>query len=172
MDSLTDIIRNVVALVLIFSCLELFLPAGEISRFVRLSCGLILLALIIIPAGEALKNLSWDWHVSRESSLVSADFNETAQKITLILEVAAMDEYEREVAGEIAAIALLAEEIETAEAAVETDPESHAFHRVELIVAKDAKTDTATAEAQIKELLARFFGIAPDIIYIGIREGG
>ena len=59
MSVITEIVRNVVALALIFSCLELFLPQGELSRFVRLACGLIMLALIIVPITDALQNLSW-----------------------------------------------------------------------------------------------------------------
>lgn len=172
MDTLTDIVRNVVALVLIFSCLELFLPAGELARFVRLACGLILLALIIIPAGEALSNFSWDWHFSRDSDQVSADYEEAANRITLILEGAAMDEYEREASREIASIALLADGIDTADAVVETDPESGAYIRVEITAGKNAETEAITAEAQIKDLLTRFFGIDKDIVYIEIREGG
>jgi stage III sporulation protein AF len=172
MDTLTDIIRNVVALVLIFSCLELFLPAGELARFVRLACGLILLALIIIPAGEALKDISWDWTFSQENRSVFANYEDTANQITMILEEAAMDEYETDAAREIAAVALLAEGIETIDAVVEADPESGAIERVELIVTKDANTEEATAETQIKDLLARYFGIDEETIYLKIKEAG
>ena len=49
MDVISGIVRNVIILVLIFSCLELFLPKGELSRFVRLGFAIILLALFIRP---------------------------------------------------------------------------------------------------------------------------
>ena len=172
MDVLTEIIRNVVALVLIFTCLELFLPAGELSRFIRLACGLILLALIVIPTADALSNLSWDWSFSSQNSSVSADYEEAAQEITLILEAEAMDEYENEAAREIASIALLAEGIESADAVVEAEAESGAIQRAEIVATKDSAVAAATAEERIKDLLVRFFGLNTESIYIEIREGG
>ena len=92
MSVITEIVRNVVALALIFSCLELFLPQGELSRFVRLACGLIMLALIIVPITDALQNLSWKNPFNNDGA-VYADYDEATEQITMILEAEAMNEY-------------------------------------------------------------------------------
>ncbi len=170
MSVITEIVRNVVALALIFSCLELFLPQGELSRFVRLACGLIMLALIIVPITDALQNLSWKNPFASDSA-VYADYDEATEQITLILEAEAMNEYEQEASRQLAGLAILAEGITAAEAAVAVDAQSGAIERVEITALKNADTDTATAESKIKELLMGYLTIEPEKIYIQIREG-
>jgi stage III sporulation protein AF len=171
LDTLTEIVRNVVALVLVFTCLELFLPAGELSRFVRLAFGLILLALIIVPAAKALRSWDWqqpDWTASGE---VSAAYDDNAAALQLILNEQAMDEYEAEAARQIAAIAALAEGVSESDAVVAAD-EGGAIERVEVSVTLEPGLEMATVEAEIRSLLSRFFNLAQENLYIEIREDG
>ena len=169
MSVITEIVRNVVALALIFSCLELFLPQGELSRFVRLACGLIMLALIIVPITDALQNLSWKNPFNNDGA-VYADYDEATEQITMILEAEAMNEYEREASRQVEGLAILAEGITSAEAAVEVNAENGEIERVEITALKKAGADTATAENKIKELLAGYLNIEPEKIYLQIRE--
>lgn len=168
MSLITEIVRNVVALALIFSCLELFLPQGELSRFVRLACALVMLALIIIPISERLQGLSWSGSLSSET--VYAEYDATAEQISLILEAAAMDEYERDAARQIEGLAVLAEGVGSAEAAVEADPDSGAVTRVEITVLRREAGDDTAIRQQIEELLASYLQLPPEIIYLQIRE--
>ena len=169
MSVITEIVRNVVALALIFSCLELFLPQGELSRFVRLACGLIMLALIIVPITDALQNLSWKNPFNNDGA-VYADYDEATEQITMILEAEAMNEYEREASRQVEGLAILAEGITAAEAAVEVNAENGEIERVEITALKKAGADTATAENKIKELLGGYLNIEPEKIYLQIRE--
>lgn len=168
MSLITEIVRNVVALALIFSCLELFLPQGELSRFVRLACALIMLALIIIPISERLQGLSWSGSLSSET--VYAEYDATTEQISLILEAAAMDEYERDAARQIEGLAVLAEEVGSAEAAVEADPDSGVVIRVEITVLRREAGDDTAIRQQIEELLASYLQLPSEIIYLQIRE--
>ena len=168
MSLITEIVRNVVALALIFSCLELFLPQGELSRFVRLACALIMLALIIIPISERLQGLSWSGSLSSET--VYAEYDATTEQISLILEAAAMDEYERDAARQIEGLAVLAEGVGSAEAAVEADPDNGAVTRVEITVLRREAGDDTAIRQQIEELLASYLQLPSEIIYLQIRE--
>ncbi|NLF80844.1 MAG: hypothetical protein GX572_06600 [Clostridia bacterium] len=170
MDTLTEIVRNVVALVLVFSCLELFLPAGELARFVRLACGLILLALIIVPAAEALSG--WQWHKPAwaESGRVSANFDENSEALTLFLQERAMSEYEVDAARQIAAVAALAAGVTSCEAAVLTD-EDGVILRAEINAGIEPGLEASAVREEISSLLSRFFNLAPPKLCIEIREG-
>ena len=170
MSVITEIVRNIVALALIFSCLELFLPQGELSRFVRLACGLIMLALIIVPITDALQNISWKNPFSSDGA-VYADYDEATEQISLILEAEAMNEYEREAARQVEGLAILAEGITNATAAVEVDPATGAITRVEITALKESATDADSAQSKINELLAAYLNIDAEKIYIQIREG-
>lgn len=170
MDTLTEIVRNVVALVVVFSCLELFLPAGELARFVRLACGLILLALIIVPAAEALRGWQWQEPAWAESGRVSADFDENSEALTLFLQERAMNEYETEAARQIAAIAALAAGVEACEAKVLAD-EDGVILRTEISAAIEPGLEASVVREEIIDLLSRFFNLAPHNLSIEIREG-
>ena len=67
-------------------------------------------------------------------------------------------------------LAILAEGITAAEAAVEVNAENGEIERVEITALKKAGADTATAENKIKELLAGYLNIEPEKIYLQIRE--
>ena len=49
MEVLTEIVRNVTALLLLAALLELLLPEGSTARFIRVAIGLMLTASILIP---------------------------------------------------------------------------------------------------------------------------
>ena len=168
MSVITEIVRNIVALALIFSCLELFLPRGELSRFVRLACGLIMLALIIIPISDALQDLSFPNPFAAADDAAYADYEQTAEQISLILETEAMNEYEQEASRQVEGVTILAQGISSAEAAVEAAADG-SFERVE-ITATAGTTANATTTEQIKKLLNSYLGIDQEIIHIQLKE--
>ncbi len=170
MNVLTDIVRNVVALVLIFSCLTLFIPKGELSKFIHLGFGLIVLAMIIIPASEALQNMRFSNPLSNMTSEVNADYSERTEQITMILEQEAMTEYENDAARQIGAAAFLAEGVNSAKALVETDRSTGAILRVEINAAISPAYDLALAEENIRSAIAKYFIIDDANIYIQLRE--
>ena len=88
----------------------------------------------------------------------------------MILEAEAMNEYEREASRQVEGLAILAEGITAAEAAVEVNAENGEIERVEITALKKAGADTATAENKIKELLGGYLNIEPEKIYLQIRE--
>lgn len=167
---ISDIVRNIVALVLIFSCLELFLPKGELSRFIRLGFGIILLAMIIIPASEALQNIRFENPFSSSQDTVYMDYQQQSEQITMILQQEAMNEYENEAARQIAATAYLAEGVISASAMVETDREAGHIIRVEISATITAGGEFAQAEDNIRANIAKYFVLGQDIIHIQLRE--
>ena len=169
MDVISGIVRNVIILVLIFSCLELFLPKGELSRFVRLGFAIILLALIIIPSVNAIKNMRWQLPDLYQADEAAADYEETAGRINMILEKEAMNNYEEGAAQSIAATACLAQGISSAEATVSAGSDGSII-RAEICAVKEADTEAQTAESAIRRILEKYFNISDQAIYIQIRE--
>lgn len=172
MSVLSEIVRNVVALVLIFSCLELFLPAGELSRFVRLTCGIILLALIVVPAAEAWQNLAWKTPLSAENSLATADYEEITSQIDLVLDEEIARKYEADASRQIIAIASLAEGVVDVTTTLEINEENGAIQRANIIAIKKPGLDSSQVEQRIKALLINYFGFTDEIMDIQIQEDG
>ena len=54
METITEMVRNLMVLLLLASFLELLLPAGDMARVARLAVGLCLLAALIAPLSGLL----------------------------------------------------------------------------------------------------------------------
>ena len=152
-------------MVLIFSCLELFLPAGELNRFVRLGGGMILLALIVIPAANALTHISWALPGLPDTAAENT-WADKAEDITYILEKEAMNVYEADTAADIAAVVRLTPGITEADAVL-TAAADGSVEKLEIT----ARADTSPAEAEqaIRAELNKFFIADKDKIIIFIR---
>jgi len=169
MSVLTHIVGNIITLTLIFSCLELFLPKGEMSRFVRLGCALIMLAMIILPAASAIKDMSWEWPEFQDAEKASAHYQQEAEALSMILEAEAMSLYEQDAAINAAAAAALADGIISAEAVVEAD-DNGIFLQMEIYAVKDPETESPQAEKNIRDILGRYYTLKNEDIRIIIRE--
>ena len=164
MQTLTLIVRNVVVTVLIFSCLKLFIPSGELNRFVRLGGGVILLALIVIPAAEALGDVPpLRLTLPREEAVLN--YAAQAEHITAVLENEATRIYEADAARDMAAFAASLPGITGAEAVLDTADDGSVE---KLEISAKASVSAAEAERSLRAALARY--LPEDRIAIIVKE--
>lgn len=171
MDLLGQIVRDVTLLVLITLFLELILPQGELSGFIRMVMGLLLLAAVLNPVLEYIgKEPSLAVYQEEDYRTETERILEEGEEIALSLEEKAKKQYEEGLSGQIEALVALIEGVEDAEAQVSADSESGTIDRVDLyVVAKDS----TGLEDRIKSTLCRFYDLDEDLlkVKIDIREG-
>ena len=170
MEIISAVIRNIIIFALIFSCMEMFLPKGELSRFVRLSFGIIMLALAVIPLLTAINDKDSGISGPAGYKQVSGEMEMAAADISMILKEEAMNQYEREAAADIAAAVCLAEGIENAEAALDITEDGR-VQRLDIRAKTIPGTDGNAAKQRIREILQIYFSIPQENINIALEEG-
>lgn len=121
MAVLSEIVKNVLVIVLIASFLELMLPEGTLRPLVRFAIGLFVLIAILSPLAGVLFsdrniNIGW-WDLPMEPGQ-EAQIIEQGEKINQKIWQSPQEVVSDKVAGQIGAVALLVPGVEDVEAQV------------------------------------------------------
>ena len=157
MERIVQMVCSLILLLLLYSLLELLLPGGNISRFVRLVMGLTLLAVAVAPLHRG-----WELADAEELLPAMSSFREQGaeqaaqgQEIGRQLTETARQEQEAQLAAQLAALAELVSGVEQARARVETD-ENGAPVKVTLYLQSASPEQT---EREVKELICGFYSL-------------
>lgn len=169
MERIVQMVCSLILLLLLYSLLELMLPGGNISRFVRLVMGLTLLAVAVSP-------LSRGWEAAKAEELLpamssfreqGAEQVEQGQEIERQLAAAARQEQAEQLASQLAALAELVSGVEQARARVELDGEG-ALLRATLYI---EAASPAQAEQEVKDLICGFYSLEESRVECRPLEG-
>ena len=120
MERLLQIVCGLILLLLLYSLLEMMLPAGGLSRFVRLVMGLALLAVAVAPLSR-LPALVEEAELQPASAPLREQgerYAEQGREIGLRLSGEGLREQEARLAAQLAALASLVSGVEEARAEV------------------------------------------------------
>jgi stage III sporulation protein AF len=176
---LTDVVRTVVLLVLLAVLVEMLLPSGELARFVRLVMGLFVVAAVLGAVGQFLPRLG-----GAVPSLSPA-----GGEGVLADEVRALEAYQREAAWELlqqqlerqVGAVLSGSGLEVREVKVRADPDwtwgrEPTWRGLEVRLSSTTAGgnlgggERARRQEEVREKLARFFGLSPEQIAISWSE--
>ena len=110
MDTLAEIVKNLLVIIILASFLELLLPGGSMKPYVRLAIGMFVLIAVLNPAmrwffpAETLQISNWEW------SDYSAGQQEVLQKGSELhnkIITESNDNMQSKLEGQISAIAML-----------------------------------------------------------------
>lgn len=154
MDVVAEIVRGVVALLLLAALLELLLPEGSTARFIRVAIGLMLMASILLPLLHAVPKepAAPAW---QESSAAAEAYVEQGNALAVQLQQEAQLQFSAEMGQQVAALALLADGVEEACADVLLD-EAGAVAQMVLYL-QGSNVDRAAAEQAVRMLLCGFY---------------
>ena len=136
MAVLSEIVKNVLVIVLIASFLELMLPEGTLRPLVRFAIGLFVLIAILSPLVGVLfsdRNISIEWWDLQMDPGQEAQIMEQGEKINQQIWQSQQDLVSDQVAGQIGAVALLVPGVEDVEAQVVLN-EAGAVESLQLVV--------------------------------------
>lgn len=158
MECLLQTVCSLVLLLLLYSLLEMLLPSGALSRFIKLVMGLTLLAAALLPLSrtlplpEAGPQLAPAMAAFREQG---ADYAALGQEIGRRLTEADRQEQEAALAAQLAALAGLVSGVEQARARVSLDQAGLPQQVVLYIQAADLRQAGPAAQ----ELICGFYSI-------------
>ncbi len=121
MAILSEIVRNILVIVLIASFLELMLPEGTLRPLVRFAIGLFILIAIMSPLVGVLfsdRNINIEWWNLHIDPGQEAQIMEQGEKINQQIWQSPQEVVSDKVAGQIGAVALLVPGVEEVEAQV------------------------------------------------------
>ena len=121
MSVLSEIVKNVLVIVLIASFLELMLPEGTLRPLVRFAIGLFVLIAILSPLVGVLfsdRNISIEWWDLQMDPGHEAQIMEEGEKINQQIWQSQQEVVSDKVAGQIGAVALLVPGVEDVETQV------------------------------------------------------
>jgi stage III sporulation protein AF len=136
MAVLSEIVKNVLVIVLIASFLELMLPEGTLRPLVRFAIGLFVLIAILSPLAGVLfsdRNIDIEWWDLQIDAGQEAQIMEQGEKINQQIWQSQQDLVSDQVAGQIGAVALLVPGVEDVEAQVVLN-EAGAVESLQLVV--------------------------------------
>ncbi|HQA49166.1 MAG TPA: stage III sporulation protein AF [Syntrophomonadaceae bacterium] len=140
MTVLSEIVRNVLVIVLIASFLELMLPEGTLRPFVRFAIGLFILIAVLSPLAGILfsdRSINIEWWDMKINPAQQEQILQQGEKINAQIWHLDQETLADKVAGQIGAVALLVTGVEDVEAHVVLD-ESGSVESVQLLVRSQA----------------------------------
>lgn len=150
MAVLSEIVKNVLVIVLIASFLELMLPEGTLRPLVRFAIGLFVLIAILSPLAGVLfsdRNIDIEWWDLQIDAGQEAQIMEQGEKINQQIWQSQQDLVSDQVAGQIGAVALLVPGVEDVEAQVVLN-EAGTVESLQLVV-KPQATETDEEVSQV-----------------------
>ncbi len=124
MSLLGEIVRDVIALLLVGAFLEMLLPDGALAKFARLALGLLLLTLIVQPISQAVVGdaPALDLRQWTEAQPAAGQaYVEQGEELAQYLQGEAYGQYVSELSRQIEAVVLLDERVSQATAQPELD---------------------------------------------------
>ena len=140
MTVLSEIVRNVLVIVLIASFLELMLPEGTLRPFVRFAIGLFILIAVLSPLAGILfsdRSINIEWWDMKINPAQQEQILQQGEKINAQIWHLDQETLADKVAGQIGAVALLVPGVEDVEAHVVLD-ESGRVESGQLLVRSQA----------------------------------
>ena len=140
MTVLSEIVRNVLVIVLIASFLELMLPEGTLRPFVRFAIGLFILIAVLSPLAGILfsdRSINIEWWDMKINPAQQEQILQQGEKINAQIWHLDQETLADKVAGQIGAVALLVPGVEDVEAHGVLD-ESGSVESVQLLVRSQA----------------------------------
>ncbi len=140
MTVLSEIVRNVLVIVLIASFLELMLPEGTLRPFVSFAIGLFILIAVLSPLAGILfsdRSINIEWWDMKINPAQQEQILQQGEKINAQIWHLDQETLADKVAGQIGAVALLVPGVEDVEAHVVLD-ESGSVESVQLLVRSQA----------------------------------
>ena len=157
MERLLQIVCSLILLLLLYSLLEMMLPAGSLSRFVRLVMGLTLLAAVTVPLGR-LPSLMEDAELLPAAAPLQGQgehYAEQGREIGQRLAAAGRREQEAQLAAQISALASLVSGVEEVRAEVGLS-DGGAVARVVLYIRSSTPEQ---AKREVTELICGFYAL-------------
>ena len=177
MNTLTEIIRNLVILAFLSLVLELVLPRGNMAKYVRLVMGLLVILVVIQP----LLTLSGgDW-----SELAESVFHQQAEDNTEAIvsdgnnmadqwSETALAEYEATVADQVEAMALTVDGVEAAMAEAVIQDDNLSSVAVVLTLTGDLNVEdeeqVRDIRQQTEKIVGDFFDLSSSQIEVSIAR--
>lgn len=146
----TEIVRNILVIVILASFLELLLPDGEVKPFVRFAIGLFILIAVLNPllsylfADRSLEIELWDYQINSEDS---SELIENGKEINQKLFNSNNEMIKEKIQGQISAVAMLVPGVDSVGTLVELGEEGEVDSLSILVKGKgtaDEKDDTKT----------------------------
>ena len=160
MERLLQIVCGLILLLLLYSLLEMLLPAGGIARFVRLVMGLTLLAAVTVPLGR-LPSLIEDAELLPAAAPLQeqgTEYAEQGEEIGRMLTDGGRREQEAQLAAQVSALANLVSGVEEARAEV-TLGDAGGLTRVVLYI---RSPEPEQAKREVTELICGFYSLDAD----------
>ncbi len=176
-EAIGEIVRNVCILVILAAFFELLLPSGQLSGFVRLVMGLLILAAVINPIlGFVGQDPVLDIYSREDYSQQTEQLLEEGNELSQGLTEQAQSEYEAGLKGQIASLAALTPGILSAEVDLQLSQGNETYaviERVQVRAVKDGSVPDETAlRHKITVTLANFYSIDESLIKVTFSEGG
>ncbi len=164
METIAQLVRDIAVLVLLFAFLELLLPEGRLSRFIRLALSLLLVASIMGPlmelAGKDGETLLPE--IVPEAADSTQDYTEQGQRIAGSLAADAEQQYAEGLARQMAALARLQPGVGKAAARVEAT-ENGALTGAELyLLPEEGAAEDLTD--QVGDFISNYYGLSREAV--------
>lgn len=162
MERLLQIVCSLILLLLLYSLLEMMLPSGVISRFVRLVMGLVLLAAVAAPLARLPALIEEEELLPATASFAEQgeQYAEQGEAIGRRLIDEGRQEQEAQLAAQLAALANLVSGVEEARAEV-TLGDAGGLARVVLYIRSPAPEQ---AKRGVTELICGFYSLDPALV--------
>ena len=196
LDTLAELVRNVALLILLAVFVELLLPTGDLSRFVRLVMGLFVLAAMLTSFWQILPRLGSAAANAPLAGLAAerVGIMRQAQSLEQYQKSAALDLYRQQLARQVTALVqglgglevrrvevALAEEGEggaygairrlTVEVRPQGDePRPAAYAATPLTAGEAGQAEALAAVEEAKKKLSFFYGLAPEQVEVRVVE--
>jgi len=193
MDVITEIVKNLLVIIIISSFLEIMLPDGNIKPFVRFAIGLFILIAVLSPAlafiydDRDFQISLWDDRVDEQ---VSKEIENGSQKIQQQINGQSNELMREKLEGQISAVAILVPGVDDVQSEV-TVGEDGLPLKLQLIVRPGGKktvdevepvnvfgssqeksyTEQEEIQKKILQVMNNLYGIEPENIQIEF-EGG
>ncbi|MGI6361906.1 MAG: stage III sporulation protein AF [Bacillota bacterium] len=173
MEIVAGIVRNVVVLVVLAVFLEMLLPFGVLSRFIRLVIGLLLLAAVLNPLLVLVNHTpSAPVFIEEDYSQKTEEILEKGDDLSRSLENQASQQYQEGIVGQIEALVLLVPGVKEAMVEVRLQEEGKILEQVEIFVRpEDGQAGSIALKQKIVSSISGFFSLDEENIIVNFQQG-
>lgn len=161
MSILSDLVRNIVVIILLTTFLEMLLPSGTMKRYVKVVMGVFVLLTVLSPFSRLLKGgdelAAFDWS-SPEAASGYVSVLEEGNRLNGVNREILKNNYAQGIEQQVISLVKLVEGVATAQATVDLQiTEDGNLQGISLVIIKvstedaDADTDTDKSEHSIVE---------------------
>lgn len=173
MEALRELVRNVAVLVILTMLLQMLLPEGKLSGFVRMIMGLLLLSAILSPLLDFFGNqeLAPVYSKSTYETSSTQEIINNGQSLAAELNAQANAEYQEGLERQISALVKLLPQVSQVEIEVAVDGTGEVTQIEIRGVFDPAIGNKQDTEARLKEIIKDFFVLSPETVIVDMRAG-